>query len=545
MQREDDGFWMGEALLEAAKGLGLTAPNPPVGAVLVKNGLELGRGWHQRAGQPHAERQALADAIARHGADAVRGATIYVTLEPCCTTGRTPPCTDALIAHRLARVVYGAVDVNPLHAGRADALLREHGIRVEQGIRESECRRLLRGFESCQRRGRPWLIAKSAQSLDARITRPEGEGPWLTGPESLAAVQRMRAKVDGILTSGATLRHDNPALTLRVPHPHGEKPPLWRIIATRSGRLPWKAQALTDEFAGRTIVARFGAYARPPALPAEVSYVSISGWLELLEYLTAEHGMQQVLVEAGGRMLGSLFDARLLDEWHGWFAPMLNGGGVVGLGGLGFGHPEASARLVNVDWQTFGHDVCMSGVIEYPEPEPKPLRPAVFFDRDGVVNDPGCHYYVTRWEDFVFQPGIMEALKFARAAGYALVLVTSQRGVGKGMMTREALESIHAQMQRALAAEGCAFDAIYAYTGKAPDGLGAKPNPYYVLKAAEALGLDLASSWMVGDADRDIEMGIRAGLRTVRVGRHNHYEVAADYMVENVAGLVGLFQREW
>jgi histidinol-phosphate phosphatase family protein len=164
----------------------------------------------------------------------------------------------------------------------------------------------------------------------------------------------------------------------------------------------------------------------------------------------------------------------------------------------------------------------------------------VFFDRDGVVNDPGENYYVTRWEDFHFQEGIHEVLRAAKAGGRATVLITSQRGVGKGLMSAEDLETIHRKMQEALATDGLAFDAIYAYTGANPDGPGAKPDPAHVFEAAESLGLDLAASWMIGDADRDIEMGRRAGLRTIRLANHRPIGVEADFTVRGLMEIVGL-----
>ena len=530
----EDRAWMELALAEAAKGLGLTAPNPPVGAVVVKDGRLLGRGWHRRAGAPHAEREALADAVARFGADAARGGTVYVTLEPCCTTGRTPPCTEALIAHGVARVVYATVDANPLHAGRADARLAAAGIRVESGLMETESRRLLHGFTSAMTRGRPWVMAKSAMSLDGVVTRPAGEGQWLTGPASREAVQSLRAEVDGILTSAETLRRDNPALTLRVPHPHGEKAPLWRIVATRSGRVPADARVFHDEHAHRTIVLLLGENHGSPALPSAVKVIGCADWLRALEKLTADFGIHRLLLEAGGRMTGSLLDARLIDEWLGWFAPLLAGTGKPGTGGLGAATPKGGWRLTDVTHHRYGDDILLRGAIRHEDPAPRLLRPAVFFDRDGVVNDPGEHYYVTRREDFHFQDGIRDVLRAAKAGGRAIVLITSQRGVGKGLMSQEDLEDIHRFMQEELAADGLAFDAIYSYTGASSDGPGAKPDPAHVFEAAESLGLDLAASWMIGDADRDIEMGRRAGLRTIRLAGHRPIGVEADFTVNGL-----------
>lgn len=535
-----DEEWMALALAEAAKGLGLTAPNPPVGAVVVKDGRELGRGWHHRAGQPHAERVAIAGAVQAHGADALQGATIYVTLEPCSTTGRTPPCTQSLVDHGISRVVYSSVDPNPLHTGRANAILHDAGIEVVSGILAEKSATLLQGFTSAQTRGRPWVIAKSAMALDGAITRPPGEGPWLTGPESMAEVQSWRATVDAILTSGETLRRDNPALTLRVPHPHGPKNTPWRVVVTRSGRLPADARVFTDEHANRTLVIMLGRGTLPSGLPKGIQVLRASGWLEALALLTTGYSIHRVLVEAGGRLLGSLFDSRLIDEWLGWFAPITAGTGTRGLGGLGHAPPLSSPTLAEPVHERFGDDVLIRGRVVYPDPSPRVLRPAVFFDRDGVVNDTGSHYYVTRWEDFHFCPGIRDALQAAKRNLRATILVTSQRGVGKGVMTAEALGEIHRRMQAELAKEDLAFDAIYAYTGATADGPGAKPDPLFLHEAAAELGLDLGSSWMVGDSDRDIEMGRRAGLRTIRVTGEKPIGVEADFSVCQVSEVAAI-----
>jgi len=183
----NDAHWMHLALAEARKGIGKTAPNPPVGAVIVQNDILLGKGWHRAAGQPHAEREAIADAIRNHGADSLQGATIYVTLEPCSTHGRTPPCTQGIVDAGIRRVVYATVDRNPDHAGRADAILTDHQISVSSGTCREEAEKILRPFFKVRETGLPWIIWKTAMSLDGRITRPPGEGQWLTGEAARAA----------------------------------------------------------------------------------------------------------------------------------------------------------------------------------------------------------------------------------------------------------------------------------------------------------------------------------------------------------------------
>ena len=208
MKTIEDEQWMREALKEARKSTGLTSPNPAVGAVLVKNGEIISRGRTQRVGGNHAEREALK----KLAQDETNGSTIYVTLEPCSTRGRSGACTEALVKAGVSRVVYGIVDPNPAHAGKADAILNSAGIQVERGICEKECRHQIRGFTSVQITGRPWVIAKTAMSLDGRISRPPGEGQWLSSKESREEVQLLRSEVDAIITSGETVRQDDPSL---------------------------------------------------------------------------------------------------------------------------------------------------------------------------------------------------------------------------------------------------------------------------------------------------------------------------------------------
>ncbi len=339
----EDTRWMNLALEEARKGIGRTAPNPPVGSVIVKDGEVLGCGWHRAAGQPHAEREALADAYQHHGAEAVRGATVYITLEPCSTHGRTPPCTQGLIDAGISRVVYACVDRNPSHAGRADALLKAAGIEVLAGVCTEEAGRLLRPFFKVRETGLPWVIWKSAMSLDGRITRPPGEGQWLTGELARADVQKLRARVDAILTSGETVRRDKPALTIRVPELLEGRLQPWRVIATdRPESLPQDAPLFADESRERTLI-------RPRA--------DLAG---TLQNLTSEQGVLSVMVEAGGVFSAALFEAGLVDEVAIYYAPMLCGGPSPGLAGVGL---KESLRLKEIEYLQLGNDIRLSGVV--------------------------------------------------------------------------------------------------------------------------------------------------------------------------------------
>lgn len=334
----DDRKWMQLALSEARLGIGLTSPNPPVGAVIVNEGQLLGKGWHHRAGEPHAEREALADA--RRQNHSFAGATIYVTLEPCSSHGRTPPCTDGILEAGITRVVYGAEDPNPSHRGRAQELLTAAGVEVLTGIEKSDCEHLIRAFSKKQRTGLPWVLIKSAISLDGRITRPSGEGQWLTSAESREHVQGLRFESDAIITGGNTLRLDDPALTVRSTNFPAKLQP-WRMVITRRSRssLPASLQIFTDQFADRTLVQEDG---------------DLIGGLKQL----ADLGCNQVMVEAGGKLLGAFLDAGLVDEVAVFSAPMLTGGPDSGFAGL-----PREVRLSNPQFKKIGNDVLLRALV--------------------------------------------------------------------------------------------------------------------------------------------------------------------------------------
>lgn len=329
----NDAHWMNLALDEARKGVGKTAPNPPVGAVIVKDGVLLGKGWHHAAGQPHAEREALADTAGKD----VRGATIYVTLEPCSTHGRTPPCTAGIIEAGISRVVYACVDRNPDHAGRADALLIAAGLEVLSGVCADEAGKILRPFFKVRETGLPWVIWKSAMSLDGRITRPPGEGQWLTGELARADVQKLRSTVDAILTSGETVRRDNPALTIRVPELLAGRQQPWRVIVS-----DFPDTLSLDASMERTLIRPRGDLA------------------EILRNLVREQGVLTVMIEAGGVFSAALFEAGLVDEVVVYYAPLLCGGPSPGLAGSGL---NESLHLDEIEFQQFGNDIRLRGIV--------------------------------------------------------------------------------------------------------------------------------------------------------------------------------------
>jgi diaminohydroxyphosphoribosylaminopyrimidine deaminase/5-amino-6-(5-phosphoribosylamino)uracil reductase len=334
---------MRAALREAAKGLGATSPNPAVGAVLVRRGRIIARGWHRRAGLPHAEVEALR-ALADPGL--ARGSTLYVTLEPCCTTGRTPPCTEAILRAGIQKVVVGASDPHPAHSGRGLEILHRHGVEVLSGVLEEDCAYLNRAFFKWITTRRPWVVAKAALSLDGRLTRPPGEGQWLTGRLALRDAHRLRALSDAVLIGAGTLRADNPSLLVRnVPLPEG-KPQPRRVVLTRGcGQLPADSQIFKDEQCSRTLV---------------FSGRSLEG---VLEELGEKYAVTQLLVEGGGEVLGAFFDGGFVDEVCFYIAPLLCGGAKVGVSGVGAGSTAEAPLLTRVEYRRVGRDLRMSGLV--------------------------------------------------------------------------------------------------------------------------------------------------------------------------------------
>ena len=337
----DDEYLMTLALAQAARGIGLTSPNPPVGAVLVKNGEVIGAGFHRKAGGPHAEIKALRDAKSRKHDP--RGAMAYVTLEPCSTHGRTPPCTDALITAGVSSVVYGARDPNPKHAGAADRVLRKAGIDVAHGVLRVECERLIRPFAKWITKGAPYVIAKAATSLDGRITRPGREPQWISSEDARQHAMSLRVRCDAILIGAETLREDDPKLTLRGADIPKEKEQPWRVVVTRSGKLPKKAKLFTDRFKSRTIV-----------LHGDFTFA------EILAELAARE-IQTVLVEGGGTLLSQAFAARAVDEVCWYVAPRICGDGVLAVNEGDATEFRASIGLADVWQQMIGDNFCVQG----------------------------------------------------------------------------------------------------------------------------------------------------------------------------------------
>jgi diaminohydroxyphosphoribosylaminopyrimidine deaminase/5-amino-6-(5-phosphoribosylamino)uracil reductase len=341
MPSSDDEYFMTLALAQASRGIGLTHPNPPVGAVLVKDGEPIGEGYHHQAGKPHAEIEALQAAMGK-GRD-VRGATIYVTLEPCSTRGRTPACTKALIHSGVSRVVYALPDPNPKHSGSADKPLRKAGIEVQSGLLEEECTRLIRPFAKWITTGLPYVIAKVGQTLDGRLSRPPGESQHITSEAAREHAMRLRVRCDAILIGAETLRQDNPKLTVRGDDVPEEKKQPWRVVVTRSGNLPRRSHLFTDEHKKRTIV-----------LKGEHTFA------EILRDL-AKRNITCILLEGGGNLLGQAFAAKQVDECFWYLAPRICGGGTMAVGSAGFPADASSVGLSDVWSENIGDNFLVHG----------------------------------------------------------------------------------------------------------------------------------------------------------------------------------------
>lgn len=317
-----DHAHMALALRLAERGAYTTTPNPRVGCVVARGDEILGRGWHQRAGGPHAEVFAL-----REAGESARGACAYVTLEPCAHHGRTPPCADALIAAGVARVVIAAEDPFPQVAGRGIGKLRAAGIQVDTGLQREAARELNRGFFSRIERGRPWLRLKLAQSLDGRTALHDGQSQWITGAAAREDVQRWRARSSALLTAAGTARADNPRLTVRLPSGTDFQPPLRVVLDARLDALAPGCHLL-DGSAPTLVVHGDGmivpsAYAAVECLPLPLDQGRLP--LPPLLQALAARGINEIQVEAGPALAGSLYAAGLVDELLLYVAPLLLG----------------------------------------------------------------------------------------------------------------------------------------------------------------------------------------------------------------------------
>jgi diaminohydroxyphosphoribosylaminopyrimidine deaminase/5-amino-6-(5-phosphoribosylamino)uracil reductase len=359
---ELDTWHMRRALELAVKGEGTVEPNPMVGCVIAHGAEIIGEGWHRRYGGPHAEVEAL-----RLAGDRARGATLYVTLEPCCHQGKTPPCTRAVIGAGVGRVVVAQRDPFPLVSGGGVEEIRAAGIPVEVGLLEDDARRLNGPYRKLVERRRPWIIAKWAMTLDGKIATRTGASRWISGPESRAVVHRLRGRVDAILVGSQTARLDDPLLTARPPGPRTAL----RIVLDSHARLSSASQLVHTARETPVLVAvgpEASASEQRRLIDAgcEVWQAATSAPADRLAAFLDELGRRRltnVLVEGGGQVLGSLADLGEIDEVHAFLAPLVFGGATAPgpVSGRGVGEVAAALRLDRPQFASLGGDVYVHG----------------------------------------------------------------------------------------------------------------------------------------------------------------------------------------
>ena len=360
--RSVDERWMRLALELARMGEGMTRPNPPVGAVLVKNRKIVGRGFHKKAGRPHAEIEAISEAGGK-----ARNATLYVTMEPCSTMGQTGPCTEAVLSAGIGRVAFAVRDPNPAHCGAAAKILRRRGVGVSVGILGQEASDLIEPFGKRVATGLPFITLKLAMTLDGKIADPGGASRWITGKESRADVQALRRTADAILVGANTVRADDPSL---LPRPAGGRKP-FRVVVAGTGAIQARRKVFCDMAAERTLFAvpraavsraqrmLKGSAAR--VLPCRAGRGGVN--LKDLVKKLADLGALHVFCEGGGCISGSLIRANLVDRYVLYYGPGFLGenGTTAGIQGVGWGmktKPELSIESA----ETLGEDVKITAI---------------------------------------------------------------------------------------------------------------------------------------------------------------------------------------
>ena len=363
------GEFMARALELAREFAGLTSPNPTVGAVVVEDGRIVGEGRYEGRGTPHGEAAALASA-----GEAARGAALYITLEPCCHHGQTPPCTDAIIEAGVAEVHFSHVDPDPKVAGKGQAQLEATGIRVVVGESEAEARRINESYLKHRTTGRPFVVAKFAASLDGKIAATSGDSRWVSGPETRAWAHQLRTRIDAIAVGVNTVLVDDPQLTARVEEPGGqtrlaERQPL-RVIVDSRGRTPRDAKAVGCVAKALIATTEASSEAWRREMEEAGAQVEILGADEagrvglppLLDVLGESEALS-LLVEGGGVLLGSFFDQALVDKVHAVIAPMIIGGASapMAVAGQGASRMADALRLREVTVEKLGEDLLVTG----------------------------------------------------------------------------------------------------------------------------------------------------------------------------------------
>lgn len=348
--------------LELAKG-GFTSPNPMVGCVIVKDGRIIAEGYHRRAGLPHAE----AEALRKLAKGAAKGATMYVTLEPCCHYGRTPPCTDAIIKAGVKRVVAAMKDPNPLVAGKGTQTLQKAGVRVDIGLLRGEADRLNEPYVHYMKTGTPFTTLKAAMSLDGKIATASGESRWITGEKTRKSVHELRARVDAVLVGVGTVLKDDPRLTCRI---KGGRNPL-RIIADSHLKIPLNARVLSDQNA---VVATTKKHGKQKKRQLEKKGVNVwvikdqNGRVDLkdLTQVLGEVGVTTLLIEGGGEINAAALKAKIVNKVMFYIAPKIIGGrdAKTPVEGDGVRKLEEAFHLTDVSTETVGDDILITAYVK-------------------------------------------------------------------------------------------------------------------------------------------------------------------------------------
>lgn len=369
MNAEQDRAYMRIAVREAKKGRGRTSPNPCVGAVIVKDGRIIAKGYHKKAGTPHAEIHALRAA----GAEAI-GATLYVTLEPCNHTGRTPPCSHAVAAAGIARVVVGMGDPNPLVDGSGISYLQSNSVEVTAGVLEQECRAINFPFIKHITTGLPWIVMKAGISLDGKLNYQKGESGWITGPQSVQAVHRLRDVHDAIMVGRNTVEIDNPSLTTRLRGGRKGKDPI-RVILDSDLQLGADARPYTVQSASQAWVFCSKAVdeekittlraAGIRVFPVEQKKTGLN-LQQVFRHLGAA-GVNSVLVEGGAALHGAILKERLYDYANLFQAPIFAGEkGISLVAGYAASSRQEAIGLTETVYTRLGDDMMISGHLSYP-----------------------------------------------------------------------------------------------------------------------------------------------------------------------------------
>jgi diaminohydroxyphosphoribosylaminopyrimidine deaminase / 5-amino-6-(5-phosphoribosylamino)uracil reductase len=360
--------FMKQALGLARKGAGRVSPNPMVGALVVRGGAVVGAGYHRLFGGPHAEVYALEQA-----GELARGADMYVTLEPCAHTGKTPPCADALVRAGVGRVFVGMADPNPLVGGRGMKKLRAAGIAVESGILESECRRLNESFLKFITTGMPFVALKAAVTLDGRIATRTGDSKWITCPESRRFSHRLRSEADAVMVGSGTVLADDPQLTVRLGKKAGKQP--LRVIVDGRLRIPLSSQVVQPEHAAGTMIvtrpdgaatAKAGKLkalgVRVLACPQKRGRVDMRRLLKKL----AARGIASVLIEGGAELAASALAGGVVDKVYVFYAPKILGGrqAVGMIGGTGPSRIAEAVNIIDLRLRRIKDDILIEGYVE-------------------------------------------------------------------------------------------------------------------------------------------------------------------------------------